>query len=165
MEINLGSIQKLGPKALWYKQVSSAITIIILALILLFFDRWLELIPFILLVVIWVYNYFWWKKFEYTVFKDHIITKVGIIFQTEKSLNYNDFQSVEGKTGPLLNLFGLEQINGFTSSPQQIVISSTKNGTRTKHIPDLQILLEKDYAKQILTLIPKGDVQKVQNIN
>ena len=112
-----------------------------------------------------VYIWLWWKLFEYTVAENHIQIRSGVIFRSEKNVNFNDIQSANAVFGPLLAVLGLRQVRGFTSSPEQIVITTTKTGSRTQHIPDIQIILDKQTAEDLLEVIRKGDVHKVQAVS
>lgn len=83
-----------------------------------------------------------------------------------KTVNYNDLQSMNSSVGPLLGIFGLRDVKFFTSSPGQIIISSSRDGgTHTEHKPDVHIILDKQLADEFVRLARSSDVQKVQQVN
>lgn len=171
--IQLNTPQKLNSAALVYSILKSVFVAIFLLVIAYMISQSPQLVQYkslilaaavIVAVLNPIYAALWWKLFQYTVGEDYIIIQKGVIFRSEKNINFNDIQSINAVFGPLMALFGLRQVSGFTSSPEQLVITSDKGGTRTTHVPDIQILLDKQTAEELLQAVRKGDVQKVQAV-
>lgn len=171
--ITLNTPQKLSSAVLAYlllKSFAGSVVIVAVGFIFVQAAQYTQYQSLILIVVValalvkLIYIAIWWKLFEYQIGEDYIAVKFGVIFRTDKSINFNDVQSINAAFGPLLALFGLRQVRGFTSSPEQLVITSTKSGAQTRHVPDIQILLDKQIAEELLVKIRKEDVQKVRMV-
>lgn len=91
---------------------------------------------------------------------------MGIISRHEKNVNFNDLQSVDVVSGPLLLMFGLRKVKGYTSSPEQIVVVSPgrHRDRNTLTTPDVDLILGKNIAQEFLELTRREDVQKVEVI-
>lgn len=173
--IQLNAPQKLTTSTLVYLLLRSLIIAVIIAAVLYFvaespssvqnYKQLILLAAVVLPILILIYEVLWWKLFEYTIGTDSVNIQSGVIFRSEKNIDFNKIQSINAVFGPLLALFGLRQVRGFTSSPEQLVVTSTGRGTQTQHIPDIQIILGKDDAEQFLQMVRKGDIQKVQTVN
>lgn len=112
-----------------------------------------------------IYRIFWWKMFSYSISEQSISITSGVLFVETKNVNFNDIQSVNSARGPLAAVLGLRWVKGFTSSPEQIIVTSSQNGgSRSTTLPDINLILEKEIAIELAGLINKGDIQKVQNI-
>jgi len=171
--LQLNTTQKLSKKVLYYHLLNSAIFVVILVVVFLFFPKnqmqpslvqALNFIVPVLVILIPLGNYLSWKFFSYTINEQNIIIQSGVIFRQNKSVNFNDLQNIDSAFGPVLGLFGLRKVQGFTSSPGQLIINHSKNGTTTQRVPDVNIILEKDLAQEFLDLARKGDIQKVQSV-
>ncbi len=174
--LNLNTPQKLSPNVLYYKLVTvlPVLTIIWLAgtlwgiasqqLTLQFYMYVMPVVLVFLLVVAWLYLYLWWKIFTYAVFQDHVEITSGIIIRHTKAVNFNDLQSINVVFGPLLAMCGLRKVQGFTSSPQQLIVTGSNDSTTTRHVPDMQLVIEKELAEELARIARSGDVQKVQHV-
>ncbi len=173
--LNLDTAQKLSTTVLWYK----LITILpVLALVWVAVTLWGSFSPqfaflkssafvtvaglILLLTIGGIYISIWWKIFTYKVFQDHIEITSGVVIRHSKTINFNDLQSMNVAFGPLLAIFGLRKVEGFTSSPRQIIITGDGDSTHTQHVPDVLLIVEKELAQEIATIAQAGDVQKVQ---
>lgn len=164
--------QKLSSKVLSYSMTGAVIwavivTVAVTAVGLTIFREIRLFAPMIVVVffaLLFVYVFAWWKIFSYTVFTDHITIHSGVIFQETKTVNFNDIENVSSLSGPLIALFGLRTLKGFTSSPGQLVVSGSKNGTTTTYRPDINIILDAQTAAELMQLMQKSDVQKVENV-
>ena len=146
---------------------SIIVTIFITGLSLTIFQSFALFAPVIVVVIVallFIYVFAWWKIFSYTVFNDHITIHSGVIFQETKTVNFNDIENVSSLSGPLIALFGLCTVRGFTSSPGQLVVTGSKNGTTTTYRPDISIILDTQTAAELIQLMQKSDVQKVENV-
>ncbi len=175
--LNLNTPQKLSAKVLYYKLI---IVLPVLTLLWIGITRWGSvssqlsflksapyLIPIVLVILLtlaWLYLYLWWKIFTYTISENHIELTSGILIRHSKVVNFNDLQSVNVVFGPILAIFGLRKIQGFTSSPQQLVVTGDNNSINTRHVPDILLIVEKELAEEIVRTARAGDVQKVQNV-
>lgn len=166
--------QKLSLTTLIYMLFRHLITYVIIFLIAYFLSLSPQFIQYkslviggatFLLVFSFLFTILYWKLFEYTIGDSYIKVHSGVIFRSEKNINFNDIQSANAVFGPLLAIFGLKEIRGFTSSPGQLIISSRGNsGIQTQHVPDIEIILDKQTAQELLEMMRKGDIQKVQSV-
>ncbi len=161
--------QKLSGRVLGYLLAKSTVgSLIVSAVIVLFFPEakpYQYYIPVALLVISSVYTFFWWRLFSFTIQDDHVSIQSGLIIRQAKSVNYNDIQSIHAIFGPILALLGLRKVQGFTSSPGQLHIrSSRQGGANTEHRPDVEIILERAVAEEFVSLVGAGDVQKVRQV-
>jgi uncharacterized membrane protein YdbT with pleckstrin-like domain len=171
--IQLNTTQKLSKKVLNYYLLNSFVFIVILLIVFFILPKnqmqaslvwWLDIaVPFLIVFVL-LNSYLSWKFFSYTITEQSITIQSGIIFRKNKSVNFNDLANIESAFGPVLAIFGLRKVQGFTSSPGQLIISHSKNGTTTTRVPDVNIILEKGIAQEFLDLARKGDIQKVQSV-
>jgi uncharacterized membrane protein YdbT with pleckstrin-like domain len=105
---------------------------------------------FSLAFIIGVFQMLYWSLFRFTMREHSVSVRSGIIFTQEKEVQYDEMQSTTIKRGPLLALFGLGHVVGYTSSPQQLVVASTgRGGTRTTHRPDVSLYLLQADAQQL----------------
>lgn len=172
--IEINSPQKLSTRVLGYYLIKAILGSMVFSAIIYIgimtgsntgqLKPYAAFIPLVILALNLGYAILYWKIFTFTLFPDHMTIKSGVVFQNEKTVNFNDVQSSNAALGPLLAMFGLRIVKAFTSSPEQLIITSGKNGSSTRHVPDLQIIIEKESADQIIGIIKKGDVQKVQNV-
>jgi membrane protein YdbS with pleckstrin-like domain len=87
------------------------------------------------------YRVIYFSLFSYTLGPAAVSIDSGVIIRSHKSVQFEEAQNVDVVRGPLLMLFGLGNLRVFTASPGQVVVVSTKNGTRTIHKPDVDIVL------------------------
>ncbi len=181
--IQYNTPQSYGGKVLAYLMLKAVVISVIIALIAVAFIShgvssnggvaviweqklpWLRILPYAIVALTIIFTYAYFKIFQYTIFKDHIVIRSGVILVNTKSLDFNKFQNIDSAFGPILAMFGLRKLVGFTSSPGQFQIESTANGVTTKRVPDLQFYIDKNSAQEFLALIQQGDVQKVQSVN
>jgi membrane protein YdbS with pleckstrin-like domain len=88
-----------------------------------------------------LYTCWYFITYTYTVGIDRLSIKSGVIVTSDKSVQFEEAENTSLVRGPLLMLFGLGNLRVFTSSPGQLQIVTTKNGTRTIHKPDVDIVL------------------------
>ena len=124
-------------------------------------------IPSVLFILSLIYNIFYIKNFSFLLTDTSISITSGIFFIETRSIDFKDIQSISSSTGPILSLFGLSVLKGFTSSPGQIVISSnSKSGSSISYNPDILITLNKEDSEQLRTFISKADeVSKVKIVS
>lgn len=158
----------LPQSVIFYKVIQFGITAIILGFFSSFFPE-VSGYSFVGAIFIFVfgvaYAYLSWMFFSYLISENSITINSGILFRTSKTVNFNDLESINVATGPVLMLMGLAQVKGFTSSPAQTIVSSSRNGrTQTTVIPDVDLILTKSDAEEIASLVKTGQIQKVQNV-
>jgi membrane protein YdbS with pleckstrin-like domain len=116
-------------------------------------------IPFILLILLALYQILYYMTFSYTMNEGQIFITSGILFSSTKTTDFRMIQDIQSKRGPILMIFGLCSLQGFTSSPDQIRISgpSFRLGGRgnmyTTYRPDINILLPTATAEQLRSQI------------
>lgn len=167
--IQLNSKQKLSVRVLAYTLIQYFLGVCIALALLLSISKskiqiepWVNIIVLFLFVPIPLYYFLWWKFFSFTVSEQGVIIDSGVIFKENKMVNFNDLQNIKSSFGPILFIFGLRKVQGFTSSPGQLIITSVDRNTTTSYMPDVSIILEKDTAQEFLNLARRGDIQKVQ---
>lgn len=165
--------QKLNIAALYYMLTINSIVLIIIAIVagifLQMYAPWINtlgavaVVIFIVALPTFLYTFFYWKLFEYVISDDAIMIKSGVIVRGEKSVNFNDIQNAQASYGPITALLGIKKLKAFTASPSQIsVVSNGQGGTTTTVTPDVNIILLKAEAEELLKIMRHGDIQKVQ---
>lgn len=166
--INKNVPLKLPPNALAYKLSQAVIISIILSIVAKFYPEtssYYLLLGLGLLILSGIYTFAYVSLFSYVIGSDAITVNSGVLFRSEKIINYNDLQNVDVQRGPLLMLFGLSNLRGFTASPGQLMISSDDHGhTSTTVTPDVQILLTKQDGEELAQIMRAGHIQKVQQV-
>jgi len=114
-------------------------------------------IPIFLFLSGLIYNVFYYKTFSYTLSDEAISITSGIIFVSTKSIDFHDIQNISSSFGPVLNLFGLGILSGFTSSPGQIIVSGNSKSTTTSYRPDIHIILNKEDVEELRMFMSKAD--------
>ena len=184
--IQLGAQTKLPQSVVWYRLVSGAIFVVILYFILNFISGlgkintvvngvpktisvlsigpFVTTIPLALFCFIVLYNILYYKIYFFVLDSDKISVTSGILFQSTKIVDFKTIQNVSTKRGPLLMMFGLETVQGFTSSPGQLVVTSSgRGGTSTTYRPDISTTLFSADAEQLRNLIAQAaEVDKVR---
>jgi membrane protein YdbS with pleckstrin-like domain len=185
--IQLNVQTKLSQRTVWYRLVGTFIFIIILIFILNYIAGMGTVnavvngvptvinvgsmgplvtfgVPLILLCLMVLYNISYYKMYSFLLDSDKISVTSGVFFQSTETVDFKTIQNVSTKRGPLLMLFGLEVVQGFTSSPDQLIVSSNgKGGTRTTYRPDISIPLLSADAEQLRNLIAQSaEVDKVR---
>ena len=166
--------QKLPSTVLVYKFISSLVFGIIASVIIWIFTSptssgiayaWVRY--FIPVILIWgiVYAILWWNIFRYTISQGSITITQGVLFRQTKEVNFNDIQSIDSAFGPILAIFGLRQVRGFTASPGQLIITSNRNGTTTQQRPDVNLILDRQTSDELVNLVKNGHIQKVENVS
>src|SRR3989344_389314 len=141
-------VLKLPFSVLTYRIIQAVIFSVVLAILTKFFPQTSDY--YILISVVWLvlsvgYTIAYLATFSYVIGDDAVTVNSGVFFKSNKITNYNNLQNIETKTGPVLMMFGLSHLRGFTSSPAQLVITSSGNGrTNTSVKPDVQITLNKE---------------------
>lgn len=165
--IQQNTTQRLPVSVLVYKIIQSVMSSVIFSLLIIALPQTnlfkSLLIPLIFVLNI-IYMYFWWFLYSYQVSNEAVTVNSGVIFRSSKIIQFNDVQSSAVHRGPLLALLGLARFDGFTSSPQQLVITRSKSGSSTSHRPDIQIVLPRTEADELAIYAKKGDIQKVQAV-
>jgi hypothetical protein len=119
-------------------------------------------------LAVFVFNYIMfylgWLLYEYTITDASIIVRSGVIYRTNKSVNFNDLESAQANYGPVSLLFGVKKVVAYSSSPAQVSSYTDKNGTHTTVTPDVSIILVKEDAEELVKLMRVGDIQKVHVI-
>jgi membrane protein YdbS with pleckstrin-like domain len=159
---------KLPQAVLYYRIISLVIISVIIAVFTYFVPQTTSYSVFIgvgFLVLTVVYAIIYLVTYSYTVSDDSITINSGVLFKDSKTVNYNDLQNMQVKRGPLLMAFGLADVQGFTSSPGQLVISSSgRGGTNTTVKPDVEIVLTTEDANELAQMMHVGDIQKVKQV-
>ncbi len=183
--IQFGISTRLSQKVIWYRLVGTLIFIIIIAIVLNFIAGKGIMnvtvngnpttvntgsmgplivfgIPFALFCLMTLYNVLYYKMYSFVVNPDKISVTSGVIFPSTKTVDFKIMQNIATRRGPLLRVFELEILQGFTSSPGQLVISSSGRGrTNTTYRPDISIPLISADAEQLHSLISQAaEVQK-----
>jgi membrane protein YdbS with pleckstrin-like domain len=127
---------------------------------------------FILAALYWILYY---NMFSFVVTEGSISITSGVLFSSTKTTDFRAVQDVATKRGPLLMIFGLGILQGFTSSPDQIRVSGGSfrlgggafgNNARTTYNPDISIPLPAVDAEQLRSQIAtSAEVQKVQVVS
>ncbi len=121
-------------------------------------------IPFILLCIVVLYNILYFTMYSFVLDSDKISITSGVVFSSTKTIDFKAIQNVSTQRGPLLMMFGLETVQGFTSSPSQLVIQSNGNGgSSTTYRPDISITRVSADAEELRNLIAQSaEVNKVR---
>jgi membrane protein YdbS with pleckstrin-like domain len=120
-------------------------------------------IPILLFVIVAVYNILYYLIFSFSVDSGSISVTSGVIFISTKTVDFKTIQNVSTGLGPILYLFGLKQLNAYTSSPGQISIVEGKGGATTVYKPDISIPLLSADAEQLRVMMAQNsEVQKVE---
>lgn len=132
-------------------------------------------IPLIIFVLFALYQIFYYSTFSYLVNEGQISITSGILFSSTKTTDFRMIQDISSKRGPILMIFGLGNLQGFTSSPDQIRISGGGSfrlgnryggGSRTTYRPDINIVLPEADAEELRSQIANSaEVQKVQVVS
>lgn len=127
------------------------------------------ILPIVTLLLSFGYTYLWWSLYRYEISSEAITIQSGVLFRSNKSVAFNDLQSAEVNTGPLLLMLGLGRFVAFTASPRQVVMNTSYNqngrgGTSSTIRPDVDLIITKAEAEEVLTQTRKGDIQKVQAV-
>lgn len=166
---------KLATSVLSYKITQAVLSAIFLSVVIQFFPQTasyrVEAIIGVFIVGI-VYAYLYWMFFSYQISQTSIVIRSGVIFRSAKTVEFNNLQNASADRGPLLMLFGLSRFNGFTASVGQISFSSsthtdaqgrTTSSSSSTTRPDVDIILPKADAEEMLTWVQSGHIQRVQN--
>lgn len=101
-------------------------------------------IPIALFVLIALYQILYYSTFSYTVNEGQISITSGVLFSSTKTTDFRMVQDIQSKRSPVLMIFGLRSLQGFTSSPDQIRVSGGsfhmggRTGSRTTYHPRYQ---------------------------
>jgi membrane protein YdbS with pleckstrin-like domain len=159
---------KLPASALVYEMIKSVILVGVLFAFSLFFpqaDPYRVMGGLLLIIYCFAYNVVYWKLFSYQVSAAEVAISSGVLFRSSKSVAYNRLQNVDIKRGPLLMACGLAEIQGFTASPAQVIVSSSRNsGSTTTITPDIRLVIGAQDAQELSGLMQAGNVQKVQAV-
>lgn len=162
----------LSINALIYNLIGTSINLIIASVALYYFlplmVPWLSpiLVIGIIIPLGYLSVFLAWKFFEYMITDTGIMIRHGFIFRTVKTINFNDLQNARAHYGPISMLCGVKVVNGFTASPAQVRVSSNGDGASTTTIiPDIHVVLRSDEAEELVQLMHKTDIQKVQIIS
>ncbi|MFA6341055.1 MAG: PH domain-containing protein [Candidatus Paceibacterota bacterium] len=125
-------------------------------------------IPVLILLLFVLHDILYYLKYSFSVSDNSISVTSGVFVISTKIVDFKDIQNISSVRGPLLMLFGLSKLNGFTSSPGQLVVSTnSKNGTSTtSYRPDISIILNRNDAEQLREFMAKAnDIQKVRVVS
>jgi len=183
---------KLPRNFVTYKTVISAVSVIILAVILYLFLgngptnalvngkptvvdiegalKFLIIfgIPLFLFILMYLYNILYYKTFSFSLTEDFISITSGIIYVSTKTIDFKDVQNISSRRGPMLMIFGLSMLNGFTASPGQLVVTTSSYGRSTSYKPDISIVLNQNDSEELRKFITKeetNDIQKVEVVS
>jgi membrane protein YdbS with pleckstrin-like domain len=87
------------------------------------------------------YRVAYFSLFSFGVEANLVSVHSGVVVQSRKAVQYEESENADVVRGPLMMLFGLANLRVFTASPGQIHIVQTKNGSRTVHTPDIDLVL------------------------
>jgi len=184
--IQSGAQTKLSQRAIWYRLVGAVIFVAILAIGLNFVADMGTInatvngkpttistgsmgplvttgLPLALLFLIVLYNILYYKMYSFVLDSDKISITSGVVFSSTKTVDFKTIQNISTKRGPILMLFGLKIVQGFTSSPGQLVVTGNRGQTSTTYRPDISIPLIADDAEQLRNLIAQAaEVDKVK---
>ena len=128
-------------------------------------------IPFVLFILGALYWSLYYSMFSFTITDQSVSITSGILFSQTKTTDFRAVQDVATKRGPLLMIFGLGVLQGFTSSPDQIRVTSGSfrlggalgNSARTTYHPDISIPLPASDAEQLRSQI--ATTAQTQNVH
>lgn len=128
-------------------------------------------IPFAIFILAALYWILYYSMFSFTITDQSVSITSGVLFSSTKTTDFRAVQDVATKRGPLLMIFGLGILQGFTSSPDQIRVSSGSfklggalgNSARTTYHPDILIPLPSSDAEQLRNQISKS--AQTQNVH
>jgi membrane protein YdbS with pleckstrin-like domain len=112
-------------------------------------------IPVALFVILAIYQILYFNAFSFAVNEGQISITSGVLFSSTKTTDFRMVQNVASARGPILAMFGLSALRGFTSSPDQIHVSGGsfelggRGGSRTTYRPDINMLLPVADAEQL----------------
>lgn len=127
-------------------------------------------IPLLLFILGALYWLLYYSMFSFMLTDQSVSITSGILFSQTKTTDFRAVQDVSTKRGPLLMIFGLSILQGFTSSPDQIRVSSGSfrlggafgNNARTTYRPDISIPLPSSVAEQLRSQI--ATTAQTQNV-
>ena len=184
--IQTGIQTRLSSKVIWYRLVGAIIFVVILAILLKFIAGMGSIhatingapttintgsmgpfitigIPLALFVLIVLYNILYYNMYSFVLDSDKISVTSGVVFSSTKTVDFKTIQNISSQRGPLLMLFGLEILQGFTSSPGQLVITGNRGQSNASYRPDISIPLISDDAEQLRNQIARAaEVDKVK---
>jgi membrane protein YdbS with pleckstrin-like domain len=128
-------------------------------------------IPLALFVLGALYWALYYSMFSFTITDQSVSITSGILFSQTKTTDFRAVQDIATKRGPLLMIFGLGVLQGFTSSPDQIRVTSGSfrlggalgNSARTTYHPDISIPLPVTDAEQLRSQI--ATTAQTQNVH
>ena len=129
-------------------------------------------IPLALFVLGALYWALYYSMFSFTITDQSVSITSGILFSQTKTTDFRAVQDIATKRGPLLMIFGLGVLQGFTSSPDQIRVSSGSfrlgggvlgTNARTTYHPDISIPLPIANAEQLRSQI--ATTAQTQNVH
>lgn len=129
-------------------------------------------IPLLLFVLGALYWTLYYSMFSFTLNDQSISITSGILFSQTKTTDFRAVQDVATKRGPLLMIFGLGILQGFTASPDQIRVSSGSfrlgggafgTNARTTYRPDISIPLPTADAEALRSQI--ATTAQTQNVH
>jgi len=97
-------------------------------------------------LVLAAYRSLYFALFTFSVENTLVSTNKGVIVRSHKSVQYEEAENAEVTRGPLQMLFGLGNLRVYTASPAQLLIVQSKNGSRTIHRPDVNLILMREDA-------------------
>jgi len=129
-------------------------------------------IPIALFVLAALYWFLYYNMFSFTLTDQSISITSGILFSSTKTTDFRAVQDVATKRGPLLMIFGLGILQGFTSSPDQIRVSSGSfrlgggafgTNAHTTYRPDISVPLSAADAETLRSQI--ATTAQTQNVH
>lgn len=147
--INLGEVNHLPSKVVWYQVSSIVIVIFLISLFISFKFFWPVFITLIVIIALPVLlmcfiNY---KFFSFVVENDKITTKSGMLSRNTKTIPFSRVQTVDSKQGLWMRLFNLSIVKIWTASPQQV------NNTKSNSKPDMAMVLANEDVEQLKNII------------
>ena len=120
------------------------------------------LVLIVLAIVGILYQVLYYATCSFIVADGQITVTSGVLFTSDKSTQFEEVQTVAVKRGPVMRMFGLGNLQGFTSSPDQIQIhTGNKGGSYTSYHPDINLVLIADDAEALRAQISSA-IHKVQ---
>lgn len=126
--IELNTPNKLPPKVKWYNLTKIILLILVASFPFLLINKGAWFLGFFLFFVFFVglpafvYFLLCYKFLTFIVENDRITINSGIIIKRSKSIPFDKIQNVDNVRGILARLFGISEVNIWTSSPEQIQV-------------------------------------------
>jgi uncharacterized membrane protein YdbT with pleckstrin-like domain len=126
---------------------------------------WFGLVLMGIAIISILRKYIWYWTFSFTINGNSISTTYGLFLKKNRMFDFNKVQDVNVTQGLIQRMFGVASVSIVTTSPDQVQIVSSKNGSHSIFTPSAFMYLLAEDAKQLqANIISDGAVQKVEVI-